>query len=72
MVKHASILLGELNFKIYCVDQSGCALLFQESELKCSLTSYMRGLGKRKEAQGDFEVTTTRTFFYPPANQPAL
>jgi len=44
MVAYASNLLGERNFKIVCMDQSGCSQPFPESELKRFLTPNLLSL----------------------------
>ena len=47
MVAYASNLLGEHNFKIVCMDQSGCNLPFPESELRRFLSPILLSLYER-------------------------
>ena len=56
MVTYASNLLGELNFKIICMDQSGCKLSFPESELKRSLTPKLLLLYERIRQVKEIEM----------------
>ena len=56
MVAYASNLLGEHNFKIVCMDQSGCKLLFTESELERFLTPKLLSLYWRVRQAKEIEM----------------
>lgn len=56
MVAYASNLLGELNFKIVCIDQSGCKLPFLESELKRFLTPTLSSLYDKVRQAKEIEM----------------
>ena len=56
MVTYASNLLGEYNFKIVCMDQSGCKLPFPESELKRFLTPKLLSLYWRVRQAKEVEM----------------
>ena len=56
MVAYASNLLGEHNFKIACMDQSGCKLLFPESELKRFLTPKLLSLYEKVKQVKEIEM----------------
>jgi len=56
MVTYASNLLGEYNFKIVCMDQSGCKLPFPVSELKRFLTPKLLSLYWRVRQAKEIEM----------------
>ena len=56
MVAYASNLLGEHNFKIVCMDQSGCKLPFPESELKRFLTPKLLSLYEKVKQTKEIEM----------------
>ena len=56
MVSYASNLLGVHNFKIVCMDQSGCKLLFPESELERFLTPKLLSLYERIKQAEEIEM----------------
>lgn len=56
MVAYASNLLGEHNFKIVCIDQSGCKLLFPESELERFLTPKLLSLYEKVKQAKEIEM----------------
>ena len=56
VVSYASNLLGERNFKIVCIDQSGCKLPFPEFELKRSLTPDLLTLYERVKQAMEIEM----------------
>ncbi|KAF9651340.1 hypothetical protein BDM02DRAFT_857152 [Thelephora ganbajun] len=56
MVAYASNLLGEHNFKIVCMDQSGCKLPFPESELKRFLTPKLLSLYEKIKQAKEIEM----------------
>ena len=56
MVSYTSNLLGEHNFKIVCMDQSGCKLPFPESELKRFLTPKLLSLYEKVKQAKEIEM----------------
>ena len=56
VVAYASSLLGERNFEILCMDQSGCGLLFPESELKRSLDPNLLSLYEKVRQAKEIEM----------------
>lgn len=56
MVSYASTLLGEHNPNIVCMDQSGCKLLFPESELRRFLSPKLLELYERVKQRKDIEA----------------
>ena len=56
MVAYTSNLLGEHNTKIACMDQSGCKLLFSDSELKRFLTPKLLALYERLKQAKEIEM----------------
>ncbi|KAG2353771.1 hypothetical protein BDR07DRAFT_1454389 [Suillus spraguei] len=56
MSSYASNLLGEHNPNIVCVDQSGCKLLFSQSELERFLTPKLLELYHRMRQRNDIEA----------------
>jgi len=56
MVSYASNLLGEHNFKIVCIDQSGCKLPFPESELERFLTPKLLSLYEKVKQAKEIEM----------------
>ena len=56
MIAYASNLLGEHNFKIVCMDQSGCKLSFPESELKRFLTPKLLSLYDKVRQAKEIEM----------------
>jgi E3 ubiquitin-protein ligase RNF216 len=56
MVAYSSVLLGEQNLMIVCMDQSGCKLPFPESELKRFLTPELLSLYDKVRLRKDIEM----------------
>lgn len=56
MTSYASTLLGEHNPNIVCMDQSGCKLLFPESELRRFLSSSLLELYGRVKQRKEIEA----------------
>ena len=56
MVAYASNLLGEHNFKIVCIDQSGCKLPFTDSELERFLTPRLLSLYEKVKQVKEIEM----------------
>lgn len=53
---YASSCLGELNSNIVCMDQAGCKLPFQESELKRCLSAKLLELYERVKQRKEIEA----------------
>lgn len=56
MTSYCSTLLGEHNPNIVCMDQSGCKLLFPESELRRFLSPKLLELYERVKQRKDIEA----------------
>jgi len=56
MAAYTSNLLGEHNFKIVCIDQSGCKLPFPESELKRFITPKLLSLYEKLKQAKEIEM----------------
>lgn len=56
MIQYAETLLGSHDPKIVCMDQSGCKLLFPESELRRFLSPKLVALYERVKQQKEIEA----------------
>jgi E3 ubiquitin-protein ligase RNF216 len=56
MITYCSNLLGDQNFMIVCMDQSGCKLPFPESELKRFLTPELLSLYEKVRQRREIEM----------------